>query len=87
MYFIKPLLNVVFNKDKHIKSNVDSLIGEKAIVVKRISNFEFGTVKIFGEIWIAKSFNEIAVDEIVIVKSISGTILFVDNIKNNYLEE
>ncbi|MDR1052276.1 MAG: NfeD family protein [Endomicrobium sp.] len=87
MYFLKPLLNAVFNKYKYVKTNVDSLIGEKAVVINKISRFEFGTVKIFGETWIAKSFSEIAAGEIVIIKSISGTVLFVYNIKNNYLEE
>lgn len=39
----------------HVKTNVDSLVGKKAIVTKDIHEFEFGEVKIEGKYWTAKS--------------------------------
>jgi membrane protein implicated in regulation of membrane protease activity len=37
------------------KTNVDSLIGKPALVLKEIAEFEAGEVKINGQIWTAKS--------------------------------
>ena len=37
------------------KTNADSLIGKKALVVKQITEFEKGEIKINGNIWSAKS--------------------------------
>ena len=37
------------------KTNVDSLIGKQALVIKAISEFERGQVKINGQIWSARS--------------------------------
>lgn len=45
------------------KTNVDALIGKKALVVKDISEFEKGEVKIDGIVWTARS------DEAVSIKA------------------
>lgn len=37
------------------KTNIDSLIGKKALVVNTISEFENGNIKLNGIIWSAKS--------------------------------
>jgi membrane protein implicated in regulation of membrane protease activity len=37
------------------KTNVDSLIGQHALVIKPISEFEKGEIKIKGQIWSARS--------------------------------
>lgn len=37
------------------KTNSDGLIGKKALVVKQITEFEKGEIKINGNIWSAKS--------------------------------
>ena len=37
------------------KTNTDSLIGKKALVVKSISEFEKGEIKINGIVWSAKT--------------------------------
>jgi membrane protein implicated in regulation of membrane protease activity len=37
------------------KTNVDSLIGQSALVLKEISEFESGEVKINGQIWTAQT--------------------------------
>ncbi|MDR2515780.1 MAG: NfeD family protein [Spirochaetaceae bacterium] len=37
------------------KTNVDSLIGKHALVIKKIGEFEKGEVKLAGQIWAARS--------------------------------
>lgn len=63
-----------------IMTNVDGLIGKKAVVIREIIPDSMkGQVKINGEIWIAQSENNSAVpvDEEVVVKKVSGTKLIV----------
>lgn len=40
---------------RKIKTNADSLIGQKALVLKDIGEFEKGEIKIEGKIWTAKT--------------------------------
>lgn len=40
---------------RKIKTNADSLIGQKALVTKDIGEFEKGEIKIEGKIWSAKT--------------------------------
>jgi len=39
------------------KTNVDSLIGKEALVIKTISEFEKGEIKVDGQIWSARAQN------------------------------
>ncbi|MDR2665924.1 MAG: NfeD family protein [Endomicrobium sp.] len=78
IYFVRPLLKKVFSKSKTINSNVDALIGENAVVIERITPLKFGSVKILGEIWRAKSLDiEFEVGEMVRIENVSGTTLIV----------
>ena len=43
------------------KTNVDALIGKKALVVKDISEFEKGEVKIDGIVWTARSDDAVSI--------------------------
>lgn len=64
----------------HSKTNVDTMIGKKGIVVKRITSLEKGEVKINDIIWNAIKRDEddtIEVDSIVEVISIQGNKLLV----------
>lgn len=79
---IRPLV-----KDKlfrlHAKTNVDSMIGRKGLVTKKITTFEKGEVKVDGVLWSAikkESEGDIEVGKIVEVISIQGNKLFVKEV-------
>jgi membrane protein implicated in regulation of membrane protease activity len=54
LVFTRPLAIKKFKIGRE-KTNVDSLIGKHALVVKTISEFERGEAKINGQIWSARS--------------------------------
>ena len=79
---IRPLV-----KDKlfrlHAKTNVDSMIGRKGLVTKKITTFEKGEVKVDGVLWTAikkESEEDIEIGKIVEVISIQGNKLFVKEV-------
>ena len=73
---IRPLFKKYVAKQK-TQTNVDSLIGTKAIVIEDIKENSMGKVKTEGEIWLAISKENIAKGENVIIESIDGTKLVV----------
>lgn len=46
-----------------VKTNVDSLPGKEALVVKKITRFEKGEIKLNGQIWSARSEDGSDIDE------------------------
>jgi membrane protein implicated in regulation of membrane protease activity len=68
----------MLKKAKTVESNVDSLIGEKAVVTSKIAPLNPGFVKVLGEVWRAESSVEILEGETVKIKSIDGTTLTVE---------
>lgn len=60
------------------QTNVDSLMGKKGMVLKKITSQKAGQVKIEGEIWRAESDKEIEIDQEIVVKSVSGVTLKVE---------
>lgn len=66
-----------FNIDTK-KTNMDDLIGKKALVVKEISPGKPGQVKIDGEIWRASSKKHHDVEAEVTVESISGVTVHIN---------
>ena len=65
------------------KTNVESLIGEKAYVTEEINNIKSkGAVKVKGLEWSARSENDgvIAADTEVVIKAVSGVKLIVDRV-------
>ncbi|MCL4375128.1 NfeD family protein [Patescibacteria group bacterium] len=68
--FIKQKLAIATKE-----TNVDRLIGKKAFVVKKIETGRPGQVKFEGEIWRAESDRSIAVDQGVVIESVSGVTL------------
>jgi membrane protein implicated in regulation of membrane protease activity len=52
LFFTRPLAIKKF-KTGRIKTNVDSLAGKSALVLKQITEFNSGEVKIDGQIWTA----------------------------------
>lgn len=80
LIFTRPIAMKHFNTDRE-KTNVEGLIGKKAIVLSEINNIQgVGTVKVGGQEWSARSFDEsviIAKDTYVEVVEISGVKLVV----------
>jgi len=62
LIFTRPLAIKKFKMGQE-KTNVDSLIGKHALVVKTIGEFERGEVKINGLVWSARSENNTEITE------------------------
>jgi len=81
MVMTKPLVKKFIDKGT-IPTNKDSLIGKEGIVIETIDTIKAqGQVKLMGEVWSAKSFDEgkiIEKDTKVIVKEIIGVKLVVE---------
>ena len=59
LIFTRPLVNKFIKVPKEIKTNAYSIIGKKAMVISKINNIEGnGQVKIDGDVWSAKSFDD-----------------------------
>ena len=80
LIFTRPLLNKYLQVGK-VKTNVESLIGEKCKVITKISNLDNqGNVKVGGQEWSARSDDDnvlIDVDKIVYIKAVEGVKLIV----------
>jgi len=62
LVFTRPLAVKKFKTGKE-KTNVDSLAGKHALVIKKIGEFEKGEVKINGQIWTARSHDDSIIGE------------------------
>ena len=73
----QPLVNKFTKKDKKIETNAYSIIGKKGIVVQDINpTFGVGQIKIAGEVWSAKTF-----DETIIEKGAEIKVIQIDGVK------
>jgi membrane protein implicated in regulation of membrane protease activity len=54
LIFTRPLALKKF-KIGRVKTNVDSLVGKHALVIKEITEFDRGEIKLNGQIWSAKT--------------------------------
>lgn len=79
IYLIKPVAAKLFHK-KIKKSNVDALIGQKAVVVEIINPPALGMVKVEGELWRAEALETIDLNSMVEVFAVEGTRLKVKKI-------
>lgn len=71
----KPLVNKFFGNKKSIPTNVYTIIGKDALVIEEINSLNgTGQIKVDGEIWSAKSTDEITIlkDSKVEIVSIQG---------------
>lgn len=69
---------------KAVSTNVDRVIGQRAIVTEKIDNIEnVGQVKVNGMVWSARSTDDVAIakDKAVKVEKIEGVKLLVSEIK------
>ena len=68
------------------KTNVDSLVGEKGVVISPIHPYEVGQVKVGGQVWSAVGKNPdetFAVDQLVKINAIEGVKLVVTPVKHD----
>lgn len=72
IYTIRPIAMKYFQKGEH-KSNVDSLIGKKALVTEAVNPPALGQVKIEGEIWRVEAGEKIESGEMVEITAVEGT--------------
>ncbi len=82
-FFTRPVVQRYFNKNL-TATNVDEVIGEKAIVIEAINNLEAkGVVDLKGQEWTARSADDKTynVDEVVEIKQVKGVTLFVTKVK------
>ena len=81
LIFTKPIAVRYFNKDR-IKTNADSLIGQRAIVVSEIDNLKgIGEVTVSGLDWSARTEEDglvIPEKAVVVIKRIEGVKLIVE---------
>lgn len=86
LYFTRPIAVKYFNKDR-VKTNAESLVGKQAIVISEIDNLQgIGQVTVGGREWSARTTAEgitLPVGSVVIVRSISGVKLMVEEKKQN----
>lgn len=80
LLLVRPLAKKLLLRQE-VKSNVDEMIGKKAVVIKKISELERGEVKINGVVWTAQlssnSKESIEVEKIVCILAIEGNRLIV----------
>lgn len=77
----RPLAKKRLN-DRTEKTNVDALIGREGIVTEEISQYRTGQVRADGKIWTpACETGEIKKDAVVVIKSIKGVTITVEEKK------
>jgi membrane protein implicated in regulation of membrane protease activity len=76
LILFKPFVKRFQRKSDHFKTNVESLIGETAVVIEDIDNIhETGAVKLRGLVWTARSErdnDELIKGDVVEILSVSG---------------
>ena len=81
LFFTRPIALKHFN-NRLTRTNVESIIGEKAVVIQDIDNLKGeGTVRVGGKEWSARSASDevkLPKDAVVTVKEVSGVKLIVE---------
>ncbi len=79
IYLIRPLVKPFFRHGVK-KSNVDELIGKKAVIIEAINPPAFGMLKVSGELWRAQADEKIEQGTMVEISAVEGTKLKVRKI-------
>ncbi|MCL2804726.1 MAG: NfeD family protein [Treponema sp.] len=89
LFFTRPLALKKF-KTGNVKTNVDSFVGKTALVVKQITEFDRGEVKVSGQIWSARledgsslTLTEGTKCEIVRIEGVQAIVCPLNTIENN----
>jgi len=62
LFFTRPIA-IKKLKIGRVKTNVDSLVGQHALVIKKITEFDIGQVKLNGQIWSARTEDGLTIEE------------------------
>ena len=84
LIFTRPIaVKYIFTKKE--KTNIDAIVGKQGVVIEKIDNAKNkGVVKLDGLEWSARSTSyEIAECKVVVVQSISGVKLIVEELKQD----
>lgn len=84
LIFTRPIaVKYIFTKKE--KTNIDAIVGKQGVVIEKIDNANNkGVVKLDGLEWSARSTSyEIAEGKVVVVQSISGVKLIVEELKQD----
>ena len=84
LFATKPFVEKITHKDKAVKTNAFSIEGKVAKVIKPIDPIEgTGQIKLNGEVWSAKSFNDTYIDQDteVVIEKIDGVKAIVKPLK------
>ena len=70
----RPLVKKLLARKKNSETNLELIVGHRALVVEEINDFEQGAVRINGLVWTARSEDGTVIekDAFVIVKEIRG---------------
>lgn len=82
LFSLRPITKKLLSK-KEIKSNVDEMIGKKALVIKKIDELNRGEIKIYGVVWTAEASDSkvsIEKDSIVEILAIEGNRVIVKKV-------
>ena len=82
LLMLRPLVKQYLNKDT-TKTNVDALVGRKALVIERIDNLQAtGRIKLDGADWTARSVDGTVIEEQseVVIRSVQGVKALVEKI-------
>ncbi|MEA3422214.1 MAG: NfeD family protein [Bacillota bacterium] len=71
LYFTKPIVQKYLKAGRE-RTNVDSLIDEKGLVVKDIKKHQTGHVKVKGQIWTAYSDEDIDNGVEIVIEKVEG---------------
>lgn len=85
IYFLRPILIKLFTS-KIVKSNIDSLIGQRGVVLEPIDGEKIsGLIKVQSDIWraVAKNNQKIFKDEEVVVEKVEGAHLIVKKVNDH----
>ena len=80
IYFIRPVAVRFFKPKDGVKSNVDALIGKKALVTEAIDPMKPGMIKVDGELWRAESDVRIDTNVWVEIETVHGAHLHVKQV-------
>ncbi len=78
LFYTRPIIKK-FITPRSVKTNAESLIGKKAVVIKEITEHAYGQVKVGAQVWTAKATTQETInkDSEVIIDAIEGVKLIV----------
>ena len=60
----RPFVKKILKNKKEIKTNTQSLIGQKIVLIKTVEEFSVGEAKINGVVWDCKSYDDSVIEKV-----------------------